>query len=152
MRAAEIMTKEVATVTPESRVEDLCDLFRERRITGAPVVDREGHLVGIVSKDDVVFRGRGGGAGPRQTPDIRSLFNSGFVGFNAGDDGPATVGLIMTRTVISAPEDASVEQLCRMMWEKRIHRIPIVRGAVLVGIISALDICKAVMNGELPLG
>ncbi len=151
MRAADIMTKDVATVTPESRVEDLCDLFRERRITGAPVVDAQGRLVGIVSKDDVVFRGRGGDAGPSQTPDIRSLFSSGFVGFNAGDDGPTTVGLIMTRTVISAPEDASVEELCRMMWEKRIHRIPIVRGPVLVGIISALDICKVVMDGNLPL-
>ena len=151
MRAADIMTKNVATVTPESRVEDLCDLFRERRITGAPVVDAQGRLVGVVSKDDVVFRGRGGDVGPRQTPDIRSLFSSGFVGFNAGDDGPATVGLIMTRTVISAPEDASVEELCRMMWEKRIHRIPIVRGPVLVGIISALDICKVVMDGNLPL-
>ncbi len=151
MRAADIMTRDLATVTPETRVEDLCELFRARRITGAPVIDAEGRLVGIVSKDDVVFRGRGGEPGPRQTPDIRALFTSGFVGFKAGDDGPATVGLIMTRTVISAPEDASVEELCCMMWEKRIHRIPIVRGPVLVGIISALDICKTVMEGRLLL-
>jgi len=151
MRAADIMTKDVATVSPETRVEELCDLFRERKITGAPVVDAQGCLVGIVSKDDVVFRRRGGDSGPRQTPDIRSLFSSGFVGFNAGHDGPGTVGLIMSRTVISAPEDASVADLCRIMWEKRIHRIPIVRGAVLVGIISALDICRAVMDGAIPV-
>ena len=42
-----------------------------------------------------------------------------------------------------------VADLCRIMWEKRIHRIPIVRGAVLVGIISALDICRAVMDGAI---
>src|SRR6267143_788125 len=141
MRAGDIMTKDVATVTADTGIEDLCDLFRERKITGAPVVDAEGRLVGIVSKDDVVFRGRGDGPEARQAPDIRSLFSSGFVGFNAGGDGPTTVGLIMTRTVISAPEDTSVEELCRIMWDKRIHRIPIVRGPVLVGIVSALDIC-----------
>jgi len=151
MRAADIMTKNVLTVTSETRIGDLVDLFRQRRITGAPVVDAAGRLVGIVSKDDVVFRGRGGDSEPRQAPDVRSLFSSGFVGFDAGDDGPKAVGLIMTRTVISAPEDASVEDLCRIMWEKRIHRVPIVRGPVLVGIVSALDICRAVMDGEIPV-
>src|SRR2546421_8842877 len=149
MRASEIMTREVATVTPETPIEDLCDLFRERRITGAPVVDQGGRLVGIVSKDDVLFRGRGIVTEPRQTPDIRSLFSSGFVGFDQGGNRPATVGEIMTRDVLSAPEEATVDDLCRLMWEHRIHRVPIVRGPVLVGIVSALDICRAVTSGAL---
>src|SRR5881296_2110816 len=123
MRASEIMTREVATVTPETPIEDLCDLFRERRITGAPVVDLEGRLVGIVSKDDVLFRGRGNSSEPRQTADIKLLFTSGFVGFNQGDDGLTKVGEIMTREVQSAQEDASLDAICRMMWERRIHRV-----------------------------
>jgi CBS domain-containing protein len=51
--------------------------------------------------------------------------------------------------VISAPEEMPVEDLCRLMWEKRVHRIPIVRGALLLGIVSALDVCRGVMNGSL---
>jgi CBS domain-containing protein len=46
-------------------------------------------------------------------------------------------------------EDDSIEQLCRLMWEERVHRAPIVRDAVLVGIVTALDICKSVANGAL---
>jgi CBS domain-containing protein len=149
MRASDIMTRDVATVTPETPIESLCDLFRERRITGAPVVDSEGRLVGIVSKDDVLFRGRGGGSAPRQTPDIKTLFSSGFVGFDQGSDGATTVGEIMTREVVSAPEESTVSDVCRLMWERRIHRVPIVRGPILLGIVSALDVCRAVLNGEI---
>ena len=149
MRASDIMTKEVATVTPETPIEILCDLFRERRITGAPVVDPEGRLVGIVSKDDVLFRGRGNSSEPRHTADIKLLFTSGFVGFNQRDDGRTKVGEIMTREVQSAQEDASLDVICRMMWERRIHRVPIVRGSVLVGIVSALDVCRAVTSGAI---
>src|SRR5439155_16994329 len=149
MRAADFMTKDLATVTPETSIEDLCDLFRERRITGAPVVDLGGRLVGIVSNDDVLFRGRGVPSEPRQTPDIKALFSSGFVGFDQGSDGPTTVGQIMTREVLSAPEDSNVDDLCRLMWEHRIHRVPIVRGLLLVGIVSALDVCRAVLDGRI---
>jgi len=149
MRASDVMTREVATVTPETSIDNLCDLFRERRITGAPVVDEGGRLVGIVSKDDVLFRGRGGVTELRQTPDIRALFSSGFVGFDQGGNGARRVGEIMTREVVSAPEESSVGDLCRLMWEHRIHRVPIVRGVLLVGIVSALDVCRAVMSGSL---
>src|SRR5207249_6731847 len=95
MRAADFMTQDVATVTPETSIKELCELFRDRRITGAPVVDSGGRLVGIVSKDDVLFRGRGILAEPRQAPDIRSLFSSGFVGFDQGGNGAERVGEIM---------------------------------------------------------
>jgi CBS domain-containing protein len=150
MRAADLMTRDVATVTPETSIEDLCDLFRDRRITGAPVVDGQGRLVGIVSKDDVIFRRRASAVASRNEGDIRSLFSSGFVGFAQGGGAPARVEQIMTREVLSSADDATVDDLCRLMWERRIHRIPIVRAGVLVGIVSALDICRGVADGRVP--
>ncbi|MFQ5878526.1 MAG: CBS domain-containing protein [Acidobacteriota bacterium] len=149
MRAADLMTREVVSVNPDMTVEELCDLFRKDKITGAPVVDAEGRLLGIVSKDDVIFRRRGKGR-KKPTADIKSLFSSGFVGFAQEDPGQLRVSDIMTRDVLSATEEASVDDLCRLMWEKRVHRLPIVRGTTLVGIVSALDICKGVANGAVP--
>jgi CBS domain-containing protein len=148
MRAADLMTRDVATVTPDTSIEHLCDLFRERKITGAPVVDGQGRLVGIVSKDDVLFRRRGAAA-RRQETDIKALFTSGFVGFQQGGEA-SRVEEIMTRDVLSASEETSVVELSKMMWDRRVHRIPIVRGTVLVGIVSALDVCKGVANGRIP--
>lgn len=149
MTASDIMTRDVATVTPDTRIEDLCGLLRERKITGAPVVDAEGRLVGIVSKDDVLFRGRDCDSETRQIPDIKTLFTSGFVGFDQGGRGPVIVREIMSKGVISASEDSAVGDLCRLMWERRIHRVPIVRGGILVGIVSALDVCRVFNNGRL---
>ena len=125
MLSADLMTHEVATVTPETTIDRLCDLFRE------------------------LFRRRRGSSERAPEADIKSLFTSGFVGFAQADDLPTRVGEIMTRDVLSAPEDAPIEDLCRMMWERRVHRVPIVRGARLVGIVSALDVCRAVMNGPI---
>ncbi len=148
MRTADLMTRDVATVTPDTSIERLCDLFRERKITGVPVVDGQGRLVGIVSKDDVLFR-RGGAAERHQETDIKALFASGFVGFRQGGQA-GRVEEIMTRDVLSASEETSIEDLSKMMWDRRVHRIPIVRGSVLVGIVSALDVCRGVANGKIP--
>ena len=148
MRAADIMIRELITVTPDTTIAALSDLFRDRQITGAPVIDEAGRLVGIVSKDDVVFRARRRAETPSHH-DIKSLLSAGFVGFSPGGAEAVRVSEIMTRDVLSASEDESIEQLCRLMWEKRVHRVPIVRDAVLVGIVTALDICKSVANGAL---
>src|SRR3989442_2082143 len=99
------MTKNVVTVASETRIGELVDLFRRRRITGAPVVDAAGRLVGLVSKDDVVFRGRGGHSEPPLTPDIRPLFSSRFVGFYPRHDGPKAVAAISTPHVIRAHDN-----------------------------------------------
>jgi CBS domain-containing protein len=56
MRAMDVMTSDIITVDPDMKVQDLASLLAERGISGAPVVDASGHLIGIVSEGDLLHR------------------------------------------------------------------------------------------------
>jgi CBS domain-containing protein len=151
MKAKEIMTREPITSLPKTTIEELCDTLRRENINGTPVVDESGRLVGIVSQDDVIFRKERPFEASHPPRDIRDLFQRGFASIAESDTGPRHVEDIMTREVISADEETEVEQLCRTMWERRIHRIPITREGKLSGIVSALDLCKIISAGKMRL-
>jgi len=138
-RAKDIMTRQVATVTPAMSIDDLCEIFQTRNIKGVPVVDESGQLRGIVTESDVVFGGLGRG---------RPEFSSPAEGKLPGP-GPTTVGEIMTEPAISADEETDVLKLAELMWKMRIHRLPICRDGRLTGIVSALDICQALTEGKI---
>jgi len=113
--AADIMTAEVVTVTPSTSVQDLAKLLTQKRISGVPVVDYRGTLLGIVSEADILSRKRG----------------------------EETVEAIMTRDVVAVAEDESVREVACILSVKRINRVPVLRHGKLVGIVSRTDIVKA---------
>jgi CBS domain-containing protein len=92
-----------------------------------------------VTESDVVFGGLGRG---------RHSFSSPAEG-RLPAPGPTTVAEIMTEPAISAEEDTPVEKLADLMWRMRIHRLPICVEGRLTGIVSSLDICKALAKGQL---
>jgi CBS domain-containing protein len=151
MKAREIMTRDPITTLPQTTIEDLCELLRRENINGTPVVDETGRLVGIVSQDDVIFRKAGRHEEVHPPKDIKDLFQRGFASIAESEEAPRRVGEIMTREVISADEETPVEQLCRTMWERRIHRVPITREGKLSGIVSALDLCKIIALGRVKM-
>ncbi len=151
MKAKEIMTRDPITCLPQTTIEDFCEIIRRENINGTPVVDESGKLVGIISQDDVIFRKAGRHEDVQPPKDIKDLFQRGFASIADSDAGPRRVGEIMTREVISADEETSVEQLCRTMWQRRIHRVPITRNGKLSGIVSALDLCKVIASGSVKL-
>src|SRR5262249_55018800 len=59
LRAADLMSREPITVSEEMSIAELCDLFQEKNINGAPVVDRQGRLVGVVAQDDITYGAMG---------------------------------------------------------------------------------------------
>ena len=111
---------------------DLTDLFQQAHVHGAPVVDQEGHLVGMVSIEDIL---------------IGSMTDRSGTGEQ--DGGYPLVRDIMTAPAISATEDTPVEDLCRIMWKFHIHHLPIVHEGKVTGIVSSLDICRILAEGEI---
>ncbi len=149
-RARDIMTRKVISVSEDTSIEDLCGLLHEGRITGAPVVDADGILVGIVSKDDIVgayFRQRGG----ETVAGMQSLFD-----LSREEDegerpvkGAKSVSDIMTREVVTVTEETSVGEICELMVTEGIHRVPVVRDGGVVGIVSAINVLEALLEKKL---
>jgi len=133
MLARDLMRKKVATVREDTPVEDVLDMLVDQHFHGAPVVDADGKLVGIVSQQDIYFASMSRPE-PSKDPKARPKVQC------AQD--------IMTSPAVSATEETDLESLCQMMHKLRIHRVPILSDGKLTGIISSLDICGAIGRGE----
>ena len=113
MPVKEIMTKDVITATSTMPVREVANLLSERSVSGVPVVDDEGRVLGVVSELDVV--GRKG----------------------------ATAADIMSRQVISVTEETDVDEVLHLFLNQRIRRVPVLSGGQhLVGIVSRSDLVR----------
>lgn len=112
LTARDIMTTDVRTVEPSTSVEAAARTMFEHSISGMPVVDETGKLIGVVSEFDVLARG----------------------GQSVAD--------IMTRSVITVGEDTDPETIARMLIEQQIRRLPVVRDGEVIGIISRRDLVR----------
>jgi len=143
MRAMDVMTTAVVTVSPDSTVQDLAKLMSERGISGVPVVEN-GRLVGIVSEGDLLHRAETGTE--RRTARRRwRWFDRSLE--EARDYTRAharAVRDIMTREVISVGETTELAEVATLMETKRIKRVPVLRNGMLVGIVSRANLVRAV--------
>ena len=139
MKVKELMTKNVLSVKKNISIRKLVKLLGEQSITGAPVVDDDGKLIGIVSSTDVI-----------QAIDhlIRVHIS---IDEQQEDKGKYNwVDGIMTSKVITVSEEDDVRDVFHTLVERKIHRVPVVRDGKPVGIISSLDACRLVSDlGEL---
>lgn len=147
--AGEIMNPSVVTVREDMTVRELAALLTENEITGAPVANRRGKLIGVVSVTDIAqsaaegadFSPSGKGRefrkhdleGRASRIDLREM--------HVEDEG-LPVREIMTPTVYTVPADTPVEKIARTMISGRIHRLLVTKRGRIVGIITALDLLK----------
>jgi len=148
MKARDIMTAEVITVGPDERVENVARLLVEHKISGVPVVDDNGRIVGIVSEKDLMIKSR-----DLQIPFYITLFDSIIFLENPArfkDEIRKFTGVrvkdVMTTKVISVKEDADLTEIANLMTRKNINRVPVVRDGKLIGIISRNDILKSLVS------
>ena len=147
LRARDIMQREVISVPTGMDLRDLAKLFLAKGITGAPVVDEQGRLAGVVSQTDLVYY--------HLTRGDELVLDSAFYhsarveghhvpsGFQFEDFNSGCVVDVMTPVVHSVNESASVESVARLMTRNHIHRVIVTRGRNVSGIISALDLLEA---------
>ncbi len=140
---ADVMTRNPVCATPGMTIRQLATIFAERKISGAPVVDPKGVLVGVVSRTDLFRRVS---LESKESP-------SGFLFDLLNDKAPAerqpvtealfTIGDFMCETVITAEPTDPVGSVARRMSEARIHRVVVIdEGRRPIGVVTALDLLK----------
>ena len=151
MQVNEIMTRTVFTVAPDTQVAQVARLLREKHISGVPVVDKQGRVIGIVTEIDLIKR-HAQVHMPVYIPFLDSpIFLEDPRRYQ--EDVRRVLGTtaeeIMTRRVHTATPETSVEEVATLMVDERANPIPIVdsQGA-LVGIVSHTDIVHLVERAE----
>ncbi|HEU0154761.1 MAG TPA: CBS domain-containing protein [Stellaceae bacterium] len=146
MNARDVMTTEVITVNPETTVQALAALLSEKSISGAPVVDATGRLVGIVSEGDLLHRAETGTE--RRVQHRRSWWLDSVAAEEeaARDYVKAhgrTVNDIMSRNVVSVSETTELGEIAHVLETKKVKRVPVVRDGRVVGIVSRANLVRA---------
>ena len=146
MRARDVMVRAVATATPETTVEALARLMINLRLSGVPVMDRDGRLVGIVTEGDLLRRVETGTE--RHRPRWSEPFSSNsrlaaeYIKSHA-----KRVADIMTREVFSVEETATLGEIADLLETKQIKRVPVVHDGKIVGIVSRADLLQVLASG-----
>ena len=148
MRARELMSTPVVTVYPEASLKDLAELMVGHNVSGMPVVDRAGALVGVVSESDFMEKIEGTMEEETETGLPRLLTIVARVMDGTRKVGARSVADLMTTRVISAGPEVSVQDLVHLMITYDINRIPIVETGRLVGIVSRADILRTLVRPD----
>jgi CBS domain-containing protein len=145
------MEKHMITVPPEMTVPELAQMLTQKMISGVPVVDRDGEVVGVVSLSDVATNAaRQQAAAERidKHPEYyRDLWmdadlTAGYIIEDYGSN--ATVGEIMTRVLHVVHEDDSLVDLTNLLLGARIHRALVTNGERVVGIVTTMDLIRVI--------
>jgi CBS domain-containing protein len=145
LKAKNIMTTKVITVNPATTLEELARILMKHQISGAPVVDDNGKLIGIVTENDLISKNS-----RLHIPTILRLFDA-YIPLGASKlesdikrMAAADVDEICSKEVITVDEEATVEYIATIMSEKKIHLLPVTKEGKLIGIIGKKDLLKSI--------
>jgi CBS domain-containing protein len=148
MKIEEIMTRDVISVSPQTSIHAAAQLMADHRVSGLPVIEADGRLVGIISDGDLILRQKR----RRQTMTWWRSFVTAPQQL-ARDYQKATgttVGEVMTRSVLSISPVYEIETAASILHNRGIRRLPVVRDGRVVGIISRGDLIKALAATNIP--
>ena len=147
LKAKDIMTKEVITVSPQTEIAQAAKLLLENRINGVPVTDDAGKLVGILCQSDLI-------AQQKKLP-VPSFFTflDGLIALSSMKQmekevkkiAALTVAQAMTPRPVNVHPDTDIEEVAALMVDKNFHTIPVVEEGRLVGILGKEDILKTLV-------
>jgi len=122
LKAKDVMTKEVITIDPEVGLAETISRLVNNKISGMPVCDKEGKVVGMISEKDI----------------LNFIFS--------GNINHTKVKEAMSTHIISFPPDAEIDKIALVMGEKQIRRVPILENGKLVGVVSRRSIIRMVLS------
>lgn len=145
MKAQDVMSRNVVTVTPDATVLHAARLMLQRRFSGLPVVDPTGALVGIVTEGDFLRRTETGTV--RRRPRwIEFLVGPGPLAAEYTHTTGRLVGEVMTRDVHTVTEEMELQDVVDLMERHHIKRLPVVRGGRIVGIVTRQNLLSALIG------
>jgi CBS domain-containing protein len=145
MRAHQIMTRPVITVTPETTIVDAANTMLQKHVSGLPVVDATGKLVGIVSEGDFIRRSEIGTERKRGRF-LKFILGPGKAATDFVHEHGRKVAEIMTSEPLTITEDTVMEEIVELMEKNNIKRLPVMRGDKIVGIVSRSNLLQAVAS------
>lgn len=144
MRARDLMTTNLVTLPPDAPLEAVAHALADRGISGAPVVAPDGTLLGMVTEGDLIKRlsakdrvETGWFAGLFRSAAEQAARYARVHGQKARD--------VMTTELATVGEDASIEHVARIIEDKNVRRVPVVRDGKLVGVVSRADLIRAMI-------
>ena len=139
MKVEEVMTAPVVTVSPTTHYKEIVELLLAWDISGLPVVDFDGQLVGIVTEADLLPRQGYPHHRPRALVVVADVVSGREHDWTSKADG-LTAGELMTTSVLSCSPDDDVQAVARRMLDQGIKRLPVVGDHQLIGIVSRRDL------------
>lgn len=145
-KVADVMTRDVITVTPETTLRELAKILSEKNINGVPVVDKDGRVLGVVCESDLVDQNR-----PLHIPTVFVILDSVIPLENPWRLekefkrlAATTVEDIYSRPATVVSPDMDVTEVARLMGEKKFYTLPVVEEGKLVGIVGKADVIRSV--------
>jgi CBS domain-containing protein len=145
MRAHQIMTRSVITIAPDATILEAANTMLQHHISGLPVVDTAGKLVGIVSEGDFIRRSEIGTQRKRGRW-LKFLLGVGTAATDYVHEYGRKISDVMTSEPLTVTEDATLEEIVTLMETNGIKRLPVMKGDKLVGIVSRANLLQAVAS------
>ncbi len=142
MKAADVMTREVVSIAPDASVTEAVRLMLQHKISGLPVMDAAGNLRGVVTEGDFLRRAETGTQRKRSRL-VEFLLGPGRLATDYVQTAGRRVGEVMTPEVRTVTEDEPLEKVVHLMERYRIKRLPVMRGAKVVGIVTRANLMRA---------
>jgi len=145
MKAEDVMTRDVISIAPDATVLQAARLMLQHHISGLPVVDKDGKLVGVLSEGDFLRR-RETRTEHKRSRWLEFLMGPGRIAAEYSHSHGSKVAEVMTTEVQSVDELTALEDIVDLMERKRIKRVPVVCGGQLVGIVTRSNLMHAMVS------
>jgi CBS domain-containing protein len=147
MRVRDLMTEKVLTIGPEAPIKDVAKILVEHRISGLPVCDIEGRVLGVVSEGDILYKEHDPTEGHMGGP-LGWIVDGSPNYLGAVKAKAQTAATAMTAPAVTVAPYESVAEAARLMCERRVNRLPVVKDDKLIGIVTRADLVRAFTRGD----